>query len=216
MDQRKFRAQNMLILFLANVKWLFLIVVVIVSFFIAAFSPKAHPLDKSTDKAPEIVGEVEVVDSLWNGFRVWYNTTESVTKARLTEIQSRPALLESWEKLTVEAPAHFGNMLYTDIYEFAAFAIRYDTIPEVRIHNIFVMGPDKEKLYVRPNPKIPESATWINPFTSQGLLYLSAKDFYYPQPDSLRVYRYWKCKFPFQTSDTDEHFAHFSEAQRLY
>ena len=35
-------------------------------------------------------------------------------------------------------------------------------------------------------------------------------------PNGRRIYRYWKCRYLLQTSDTDERFSHFTEEERLY
>ena len=159
---------------------------------------------------------LHVTDSGGDGFRIAYVTSKAVTPARLKEIESRKPIQEAMERLQKEAPEHFGGSLYeTDIYEFAAFARKYDVDPILEIHCIFVEGRDKCNLYAGPNPKIPDSPTYIDRNTEQGVQWIDHNDVYYRTSPEDRVYRYWKCEFPFNTSRTDERFAHFSKAQRL-
>lgn len=143
-----------------------------------------------------------------------YNQREGY-KDRLDEIRRRISVKDSLNNLKRMAPIKFGNMLMTDIYDFADYAIRFDPA-DIRIHNIFVYGPDKEKLYVGKNPKIANWAKWIHPGTLQGLLYITAEDIYSNNEVTRRVYRYHECRSIHQISETDEHFSHFSEDERLY
>lgn len=201
---------------MAAIPYFFVTLIILIWIIISITSVKIDPLDASLNKNTEVVEHLKVTDSMRNGFRVVYATTKSVTSARLEEIRSRPHVKESFRKLSLEAPLHFENMLYTDIYDFARFALNYDVDPDIEMHNIFVCGPDKEKLYIGDNPKIQNPAKYINSYTSQGLLYLKRNDIYYHRPGRKKVYRYWKCPTIHQTSETDEHFSHFSESDRLY
>lgn len=57
------------------------------------------------------------------------------------------------EPETGKAPEHFGgNLLETDICDFALYAYRFPIDKDVRIHNIFVAGKEKMDFYVRNNP----------------------------------------------------------------
>lgn len=170
------------------------------------------PIDNSW-KDVEHLRNVYVADSLGNGFRLAYVTSHAVTKERAREILTRQPLLDSWARLEKDAPVHFGPMLYTDIYNFACFARQYDVDSDVQIHCIFVIGA-KCKLYVGPNPKLPDSATYFNYDTEQGALWINHTDVYHCDSPN-RLYRYWKCSYPFEYSKTDEHFSHFSEEKRI-
>ena len=174
------------------------------------------PMDNSINVSREIVAHVEVIDSANNGFRVVYATKQKVSDERLEEIWQRPHIQDAFQKLKEEAPKHFGNLLYTDIYDFASFAKRYDVDPDIHIHNIFVSGMKKANLYIGPNPKISNSAKWFDPNTEQGTQYLSHFDIYNKTKKSMRVYRYWKCSTLFSTSSKDERFSHFSEEERIW
>lgn len=172
------------------------------------------PMDDAWAKVEHLCN-LHVTDSTGEGFRVAYVTTKAVTPARLKEIESRKPIQEAMERLQKEAPEYFGGSLYeTDIYDFAAFARKYDVDPILEIHCIFVMGHDKCNLYAGDNPKIPDSAGYIDGITEQGVQWIDHEDVYYRDLPSERVYRYWKCEFPFDTSKTDERFSHFSKAQR--
>jgi len=209
--KRHFRAQALL----AVSGRIFVAAVAVIGIFVGIFSPRVDPRDASAVKSREIVHQIYVVDSTDNGFRVAYATRESVTAERLDEIWSRPAVRDSLERLKWAAPRHFGSLLHTDIYDFADFAVPFD--PEgVQIHNIFVTGADKERLYVGDNPRLDDEARWINPATAQGLLYLRSEDIYYRASRRRRVYRYFRCRGLDETSDTDEHFSHFTEDERIY
>ena len=118
--------------------------------------------------------------------------------------------LEGFENLKRKAPEHFGgNLLETDICDFALYAYRFPIDKDVRIHNIFVAGKEKMDFYVRNNPDLPGCATWMHHGTEQGNQYLNADDINHCIPNGRRIYRYWKCRYLLQTSDTDERFSHF-------
>lgn len=173
------------------------------------------PIDDAWKRAEHLCN-LHVTDSTGEGFRIAYVTSKPVTPARLKEIESRKPIQEAMERLQKEAPGHFGgSLLETDIYDFAAFARKYDVDPVLKIHCIFVEGRDKCNLYAGPNPGIPDSAGYIDPDTEQGVLWINHEDVYYRTLPAERVYRYWKCEYPFDTSETDEHFAHFSKSRRL-
>lgn len=173
------------------------------------------PIDNAWKKVEHLCN-LHVTDSAGDGFRIAYVTSRAVTPARLKEIESRKPIQDAMEKLQKEAPEYFGGSLYeADIYDFAAFARKYDVDPVLEIHCIFVMGRDKCNLYAGPNPKIPDSPAYIDLNTEQGVQWIDHNDVYYRTSPEDRIYRYWKCEFPFNTSRTDERFAHFSRAQRL-
>ena len=196
-------------------QWLVFILIVVIGICVAAFSPRIDPTDDQITRCREFVTQIFVVDNKSNGFRVQYITKESVTKERLEEIQRRHSIRDSLDRLKRMAPLRFGNMLMTDIYDFADFAVQFDPA-DIRIHNIFVCGPDKEKLYVGENPRIENWAKWIHPGTLQGLLFLKSEDIYCNSAGRHKVYRYYKCHSIYQISETDEHFSHFSEEERIY
>lgn len=173
------------------------------------------PIDDAWKKVEHLCN-LHVTDSTGEGFRVAYVTSKAVTPARLKEIESRKPIQEAMERLQKEAPEHFGgSLLETDIYDFAAFARKYDVDPIIEIHCIFVEGHDKCNLYAGPNPKIPDSAGYIDLNTEQGVQWIDHNDVYYRTLPEERVYRYWKCEFPYDTSEKDERFAHFSKSQRV-
>lgn len=195
--------------------WLTVILIAMIGIVVAIFTPKTDPMDDQAIKNCEFVRQIYVVDTTNNGFRVSYKTIHNVTPERIAEIRNRKSVSDSFERLKVMAPVEFGNMLMLDIYDFADFAIRFDPA-DVRIHNIFVFGPDKEKLYVGKNPRIENWAKFINPGTAQGLLYITTKDIYFHGLPRRKVYRYFKCSGLNQISEYDEHFSHFSENERIY
>lgn len=195
--------------------WLAVILFVIIWIFVEIFSPRVDPVDDQATRSRGFVRQIFVVDDKRNGFRVQYITKEPVTKERLDEIRQRISVRDSLDRLETMAPQVFGNMLMTDIYDFADFAILFDPA-DIRIHDIFVSGPDKEKLYIGENPRINNWAKWIHPGTLQGLLYLRCEDIYSNSAGRIKVYRYYECYGNHQISDTDEHFSHFSEDERLY
>ena len=119
--------------------------------------------------------------------------------------------------LKYDAPRYFGgNLLNTDICDFALYAYRFPIDNDVRIHNIFVAGKEKMEFYVRPNPKLDNCATWMDFGTEQGTQYLNFHDINVYIPNGGRIYRYWKCRPLLQVSDNDEHFSHFTEDERLF
>lgn len=175
------------------------------------------PIDDSINATREIVCHLEVCDTTHNGFRVVYATTGEVTTRRLEEIRSRKALNNAFDSLRHNAATYFGgSLLQTDIYDFAAYARRFDVDNDVRMHNIFVFGKEKQDMYFRVNPKMQNSATWLNPSTEQGVQYINADDIYFRKQKSERIYRYWKCHGNNSISTIDERFSHFSEAERLW
>ena len=176
-----------------------------------------EPMDNSINSSREIVRHLEVCDTTRNGFRVVYATTDAVTTERLREIQSRVPLNRALDSLHDNAATYFGgNLLQTDIYDFAAYARRFDVDDEVRMHNIFVFGTKKQQLYIGKNPKMKNPATWLNTSTEQGIQYINSEDIYFRQEKDKRVYRYWKCYGNNSISRTDERFSHFSEDERLW
>lgn len=179
-------------------------------------SSRVAPMDDSIMKGIEYVKHVRVLDKTGNGFRVVYVTTDAVTKKRLEEIQSRLHIISAFLKLQREAPVHFGgSLLDTDIHEFARFARQFDCDDQIKIHCIFVEGLEKMEHYIGPNPKIPNSAKWMNLEIEQGNQWINRSDVYGSDIGTYLLYRYWKCQFPYDTSETDEHFSHFSEDNRL-
>lgn len=196
--------------------WFPIILIALIGLIKSCLGNGIDPMDDSVNTAREIVSHVEVLDSTNNGFRVVYATVKKVSKERYYEISNRPHILESFERLQNESPLYFGSLLYTDIYDFARYARRFDVDEDIQIHNIFVSGIKKMNLYAGYNPKISKYATWIDPNTEQGVQYLSYKDIYFSINSPDRVYRYWRCKSIFSTSYEDERFSHFSEDERVY
>jgi hypothetical protein len=196
--------------------WIALVFIVGISLLKDCFRPP-DPMDDSINAGREIVRHLEVCDTTRNGFRIVYATTQSVTSRRLDEIRSRKQLNDAFDSLQQTAATFFGgSLLQTDIYDFAAYARRFDVDNDVRMHNIFVFGKEKQEMYVRPNPKIKNSATWINTSLEQGIQYIRQDDIYFRRKKAERVYRYWKCYGNNAISTTDERFSHFSEAERLW
>ena len=198
--------------------WTLLVVaVLIIGTLKCCLTTDSDSIDESINKSPGIVAHVMVLDSTDNGFRVVYATAAPVTDERFAEICDRPGILEGFENLKRKAPEHFGgNLLETDICDFALYAYRFPIDKDVRIHNIFVAGKEKMDFYVRNNPDLPGCATWMHHGTEQGNQYLNADDINHCIPNGRRIYRYWKCRYLLQTSDTDERFSHFTEEERLY
>lgn len=175
-----------------------------------------NPMDNSINKQIEYVKQLEVLDKNGNGYRVTYVTIDPVTKTRLEEIQSRPHLRAAFLRLQREAPAHFGgSLLDTDIHDFARFARQYDCDGQIKIHCIFVHGIDKMNHYIGENPLIKNSARWMNVNTEQGNQWINRSDVYASIKGKVNYYRYWKCQVPYCISETDEHYSHFSEDNRL-
>jgi hypothetical protein len=196
--------------------WLFIGLIVFIAIIKSCVEDEIDPIDDSIINSREVVEHLNVVDSTDNGFRVVYATKHNVTKKRLEEIQSRPHIKETFQRLKMDAPLHFGNLLDTDIYDFADFAVQYDPDPAIELHNIFVCGYEKSNFYIGPNPKIPHPALYFNSGTEQGVQYLNHDDIYFRRRKQSRIYRYWKCYSIHATSSTDERYSHFSEEERLW
>ena len=174
------------------------------------------PMDNDINKSREILEHVMVMDSTYNGFRVVYATENAVTEKRFREIRSRQHIREGFERLKREAPEHFGGSLRdVDICEFALYARNFHIDDDIQIHNIFIAG-HRMKDYVQPNPNLPGCVTSMNYGTEQGNQYLNDQDINVYIPNGGRRYRYWKCRYLLQVSDTDERFSHFTEEERLY
>ncbi|MBF0648748.1 hypothetical protein IR083_07940 [Dysgonomonas sp. GY75] len=201
---------------LLKIGWpLFIILIIFIGFIRYVFGEEVDPLDRENlITKREIIGLAEVRDSNACGFDVIYITKHDVTPKRAQEIRTRAHIRENIRKLEAEAPLHFGDMLYTDIYDFAVFAKEYEIDPDIEIHNINVYG-DKCLLYIGENPGIKNSARWYNPNTRQGALYITNMDVYKRCDKAKRIYRYWKCGGLHETSSADEHFSHFSEEERI-
>lgn len=214
-DFKEVRRRYRVIAILAVWRWLIVILIAVIGIAVAAFSPSQNPIDNQATRSRELVRQILVADDKRNGFAVWYITRDRVTKDRLTEIRRRSSVRDSLENLKRAAPLKFGNMVHTDIYDFADFAVQFDP-PDIQIYNIFVSGPDKEKLYIGENPRIRNWAKWIHPGTQQGLLFLRSEDIYCNHAGHGKVYRYFECRGVNQISDNDEHFSHFSEDERIY
>lgn len=204
-------SQYVAMTFISIAKYLIVGLVVLIAILIPLFKPKPDPLDHSVLKKREYVNMFEVTDSLNNGFRITYATRTNVTQERLEEILSRDTIRSVQDRLKREAPLHFGTMLDVDIYDFAEFALRYDVDSDIVIHNIFVYGKEKVDLYIGPNPRIADPATWINPETRQGVQYITQNDIYGIAKKAKRIYRYWKCNGNNKISFTDERYSHFSK-----
>ena len=198
--------------------WAFIITIIVIVGLIKGCLPdKTDPMDNSINKAREILEHVMVRDSTDNGFRVVYATKNPVTDERYKEIRSRQHIRDGFERLKEEAPAHFGgSLLETDICDFALYAYRFHIDDDICIHNIFVAGVEKMGFYVRPNPSLENCVTRMNYGTEQGNQYLNEQDINIYIPNGGRRYRYWKCRFLLQVSDTDERFSHFTADEKLY
>jgi len=204
------------ILVLLHIKWFVLImIIVLIGGIKLLFADKIDPLDDSFMTKREVINMAEVRDSNGCGFDVIYMTKREVTSLRAEEIRKRPHIRPNIRKLETDAPLHFGDMLYTDIYEFAIFAKEYEIDLDVEIQNITIEGVEKCNLYIGENPNIKNSASWYNPNTRQGSLYITNIDVYKRCDKTKRVYRYWKCRGLYETSSVDEHFSHFSEDERI-
>lgn len=214
----KYSQTDIWILVLAKLTpWLFLGMIVLIGFVRSYVGPKVDPRDNSYMKTFAIVDHVNVLDSSRNGFRVVYVTTQAVTDERLDEIRERENIRDAFYHMQKDALPHFGgSLLHTDIYDFAAFAKEYDQDDDIRIHNIFVSGFEKMKLYIGPNSNFRNPAKWMDMGTEQGNQYLDSHDIYFRTTKDRRIYRYWKCMAPYHISLTDERFSHFSEDERLY
>jgi hypothetical protein len=162
----------------------------------------------------EWVTDTYIVDAGYNGFRIRYFTAEKVTKKELGDITVADSIWQFEEQMQQDALIRFNDMLHLDIYEFARFAKNYGH-KDIIIDCIFVTGPEKEKLYIGPHPKIKNSAKWIDPNTNQGLQWINHNDIYFYDGKGSKTYRYYRCPYPYDTSATDERFSHFSEDQRV-
>ncbi len=172
---------------------------------------------ESINKFSDIVEHVMVTDSTQNGFRVVYATNGSVTDEQYQDIRTRKNIKDGFNRLKIDAPRHFkGDLLNTDICDFAFYAYRYHIDDDICIHNIFTAGKEKMNLYVQPNPKLENCALWMNFGTEQGNQYLNFHDINVYIPNGGKIYRYWKCRYLLQTSDTDERYSHFTEDERIY
>lgn len=203
-------------IFFRLLPWILLILIVTIGLLKDCIRTR-NPVDDGINRSQEIVRHLEVCDTTRNGFRVVYVTSDAVTAERLIEIQTRPPLNRAFERLQDSAVSYFGgSMLQTDIYDFAAYARKFDVDEDVRMQNIFVFGAQKQNLYIGKNPRIENPALWINPATEQGVQYINADDIYFRMGDGQRVYRYWKCHGNHSISTVDERFSHFSESERLW
>lgn len=194
---------------------LFIVLIVVIGFSRSCVNKKEDPMDYSINVSREIVAQINVVDSTYNGFRVAYATVNNVTKERLTEIRSRDSIKDAFCRLQKEAPLYFGSLLHTDIYDFGLFAKNYDICKDIAIHCIFVTGKEKVALYAQRNPNLKNSADWINPNVEQGVQWIKGSDIYYYIGKEHRTYRYWKCYSLYATSSIDERFSHFTENERI-
>lgn len=193
-----------------------ILLILIISSIKSCVGNEQNPIDASINKSKELVTQLKVIDDKGDGFRIAYFTSYAVTAHRLEEIRSRKNILNAFKKLQYDAPVHWmGNLLNTDICEFALFARRYNVDSDIYIHNIFVCGVTKMNLYVQHNPGLPGYATWMNFSIEQGNQYLTDEDINYRLPSGEIIYRYWKCNVCNETSDTDERFSHFTEEERL-
>ena len=201
---------------LACAKFLLPALIVIIGIFVSIFEEKTDPIDTCSGANREIVAHVEVMDSNYRGFRVVYVTTKAVCLDRLEEIKSRKNIKDGFQQIRAELPLIFNNdMFYTDIYDFAEEVVKYEIDPCIEIHNIFVEGKEKQNLYAQFNPNLPNCATWIDPNTEQGILYIKAHDVYKNRKKEDRIYRYWKANVNYEFSKTDEQFSHFTNDRRI-
>jgi hypothetical protein len=195
---------------------LFFALVVITGIIRFIIGNRIDPIDNDIMSSRRIVEHLNVLDTTHNGFRVVYATKNNVSEARLDEIRNRRHVREAFYRLQTDAPPYFGgSLLYIDIYDFAGFAVRYDSDPDIELHNIFVAGHEKSSLYIGKNPNIDNPASYLDARTEQGIAYLQHDDIYFRRHKNRRIYRYWKCYGINQTSKTDERFSHFSEEERI-
>lgn len=191
---------------------LFIMLIVFIGIVKACVSDE--PDIERQNASQEWVRDIYIVDGGYNGFRIRYFTAEKVTKTELGNITVADSIWQFEEQMQQDALDRFNDMLHLDIYEFAQFAKNYGH-KDITMECIFVSGPEKEHLYIGPNPKIKNSAKWIDPNTNQGLQWIDHNDIYFYDGKSPKTYRYYKCSYPFDTSATDERFSHFSEDQRV-
>lgn len=163
----------------------------------------------------ESIKDVYIVDAGYNGFRIRYGTAEKVTKTEWGNILVADSIWQFEEQMQQDALVQFDDMLQLDIYEFALFAKNYGH-KDITMEYIFVAGPEKTDLYIGPNPKIKNSARWMDLNTNQGLQWINHNDIYFYDGKGPKTYRYYKCPYPFDTSTADERFSHFSEDQRVH
>lgn len=194
---------------------LFIALIVIIAILKGCLSEEPDPIDNNINSFRRICGVVHVLDSTRNGFRISYATENAVSELRLDEIMGRASVKNGFKRLEEAAPRHFGSLLYTDIYEFADFAWEYTGDKDIRINDIFIEGVKKSKLYIGPNPHIPNSARWFNSYTEQGIQYITGTDIRSYRRGEQKIYRYWKCSGLYSTSYVDERFSHFSEDERV-
>ncbi len=205
-----------IVLILLGLKWyLFIAIVIFIGIIKAILGNGIDPIDDSIHTKREIITMAEVRDSVGNGFDVVFTSKKDVSAKRAKEMRSRENFFNEVKKLEKEAPLHFGNMLYTDIYDFAFFAKKYDYGQDIIIYHVSVAGYEKCNLYIGENPKIPNSAKKYDPDTEQGILFINDIDVYNRDNQVRRPYRYQKCKRPHSVSYEDEHFSHFSEEEKI-
>lgn len=189
------------------------ILIIIIGLIKECVGPKEDPMDVSIMKQRECYDRRYLTDSTGVGFElVWY-TTKPVTPKRLKEIQTRDTIRKAQKQLLEQAPVYFNhNFFYTDIYDFAGYARKFDVDPDVRLVNLFVYGEMLERQYLQPNPNLPDACMEYNFLTQQGILYLEECDIYPYNPDARATYRYWKC---WRTSKIDERYTHFTNAEYI-
>lgn len=191
---------------------LFIMLIVFIGIVKACVSDEPDIERQNTSQ--EWVRDIYIVDGGYNGFRIRYFTAEKVTKTELGNITVADSIWQFEEQMQQDALDRFNDMLHLDIYEFAQFAKNYGH-KDITMECIFVSGSEKRNLYIGPNPKIKNSANWIDSNTNQGLQWIDHNDIYFYDGKSPKTYRYYKCSYPFDTSATDERFSHFSEDQRV-
>lgn len=196
--------------------WIAVILVILIAVVNGIFGKKVDPIDNSVNKSRKIIEHLYVKDTTNNGFRVVFASKDEITEARLEETKFRESLKQTFIKIQTDAPSHFGNMVETNIYDFAEYLLLYDLEPEIHLHNIFIYGIEKSNKYIGTNPNIKNSAKFINHGTQQGYQYLSHDDIYNLTNSDVKIYRYWKCAGINSFSYSDENFSHFSEDERIW
>lgn len=214
--RRQTEREIRIMVFFKLLPWMILILVFCVGLLKGCICPRA-PMEDRLDRSREVVRQLAVCDTTRNGFLIVYATSKAVTWEQLGEIRLREPLNKAFDNLRDSAAAHFGgSLLQVDIYDFAAYARHFDVDRSVRMHNIFVYGAEKQKMYIGDNPRITNPATWLNVLTEQGVQYIKEDDIYFRMKKDQRVYRYWKCYGNNAISRTDERYSHFSEDERLW
>lgn len=209
--------QDDVIIYLICLKALFPIFIGIGIIIILISDNSPRSIDDSINKSQEMICLLDVVDSTGNGFCVHYSTEYAVTRERYDEIFSRRELWDAFNHIQKELPEHFGgNLLETDIYDFAAELIKYPTTDGVHVDCIFVQGPEKTAFYAQPNPNLPDGVTWFDVRTKQGALWIKHDDVYYCRGKEERIYRYYKCPGMREFSRTDERYTHYTEEEKIY